>query len=364
MVCIQCRKEFGVSKVTTNLTIITTIFNLNPYVDKYIDTINSLVEVTNFQLLMIDDGSTDNIELLVFNKLKIKDKTFLKNQENLGIMASLVIAINKSKTNYLMVLDSDDSLNITNTSKMFRQLSKLLSYDVVIFNENKFDELNIEGNTERIVDISDKKNFMFENFLGSTRFGTLSDKVFRRELFKDFDPHFNLSSVRFGPDNFLSFWIFLQSQKIGYYIKNIYEAGVRFTSTNRQFKVNRNNEYELFFNYINSKITNSSNLILLNEVRYFKQLVYDLTSFQYWKFWEFKSYYNKLNEQTSGINFLIQGHFTGLSGVYLLYIRFQKKIFLIYFFGLGMKVIYISRFFLSTFASKFENFIMLKSKIS
>lgn len=347
--------------MTTNLTIITTIFNLNPYVNKYIDTINSLIEVTDFQLLMIDDGSTDNIELLVFNKLNLKYKTLIRNRENLGIMASLVMAINKSKTNYLMVLDSDDSLNITNTSKMIRQLSHLHSYDLVIFNENKFDELNIDGNTEKIVDISDKKNFMLEKFLGSTRFGTLSDKIFRTDLFKDYHPNFYLSSVRFGPDNFLSFWIFLQSQKIGYYGKNIYEASVRFSSTNRQFKVNRNKEYELFFDYINSEIPNSSNLVLLNEVRYFKQLVYDLTSFQYLKFWKFKSYYNNLNQQTSGIIFLLQGHLNDLSTVYLLYIRFQKKIFLIYCFGLCMKVIFISRFFLSTLASKFENVFMFKS---
>lgn len=347
--------------MTTNLTIITTIFNLNPYVNKYIETINSLIEVANFQLLMVDDGSTDNIELLVFNKLNIKDKTLLRNQQNLGILASLVIAINDSRTEYVMVLDSDDSVNITNTSKMIKHLSNEYSYDLVIFNEDKFDELNVQGEKEKIINISDKKIFMFENFLGSTRFGTLSDKIFRRELFKDFQPNFNLSAVRFGPDNFLSFWIFLHSQKIGYYNKNIYEASLRFTSTNRQFKVNRNKEYELFFNYINSKIHNSSNLLLLNEIRYFKQLVYDLTSFQYLKFWKFKSYYNDLYKQTSGINFLFQGPSNDLNKVYLLYIRFRKNYFLIYFIGLGMKVIYISRFFLSTLASKLKNVSIFQS---
>lgn len=91
-----------------NITIVSTIYNLNPYIEDYIHSLNSFSFSTDFHLVMIDDGSGENIRNLVYDRLTFPNKTLIRNEKNLGILQSLIIGVNRVKTEYFMVLDTDD----------------------------------------------------------------------------------------------------------------------------------------------------------------------------------------------------------------------------------------------------------------
>ncbi len=73
--------------------------------------VNSVLsqEVTNWQLIIIDDGSTDNTQEVVKDFLQDNRINFLK-KENAGVSAARNTGASKSEGDYLVFLDSDDEI--------------------------------------------------------------------------------------------------------------------------------------------------------------------------------------------------------------------------------------------------------------
>jgi glycosyltransferase involved in cell wall biosynthesis len=63
---------------------------------------------SNWELIIIDDGSTDNTEYIVKKFLKDKRIKYFKEKKNLGGSEARNIGIKKSTGNYITFLDSDD----------------------------------------------------------------------------------------------------------------------------------------------------------------------------------------------------------------------------------------------------------------
>lgn len=61
---------------------------------------------SNFEVLVIDDGSTDNTRLVIQDNNRIK----YYHQENKGLSSARNLGIEKSRGDYLVFLDADDSL--------------------------------------------------------------------------------------------------------------------------------------------------------------------------------------------------------------------------------------------------------------
>ena len=87
---------------------------------------------TNFELIIIDDGSKDNTEKLV-KKFADKDKRirYVKNEKNSGLIYSANKGIDLAKGRYITRLDSDDIIypNLFNEYKKFIEKNP----DVVLF---------------------------------------------------------------------------------------------------------------------------------------------------------------------------------------------------------------------------------------
>ena len=61
----------------------------------------------NFELILVNDGSTTNVETIVknFNDKRIK---LFNNKKNMGFVYSLNKAIDNSRGDYLLRMDTDD----------------------------------------------------------------------------------------------------------------------------------------------------------------------------------------------------------------------------------------------------------------
>lgn len=117
-------------------SIIVPTYNREKYLYKCI---NSVLDQTydKFELIIIDDGSTDNTEKLV-KKYHDKRISYFKNDNN-GIGYSRNFGIDKAKGDYIFFLDSDDYLE----EYMLEEVSKhIKDNDILIFNYKEFFESN------------------------------------------------------------------------------------------------------------------------------------------------------------------------------------------------------------------------------
>ena len=66
----------------------------------------------NIELLLVDDGSTDNTYRII-NLINDKRLKIFKNKTNIGLTKSLNFLINKANSNFIARQDSDD-ISMTN----------------------------------------------------------------------------------------------------------------------------------------------------------------------------------------------------------------------------------------------------------
>ena len=100
------RKYLLSIKQTPNISVLLATYNNEHTIG---ESIKSILEQTyeNFELLILDDGSTDKTRNIVeeFNDARIR---FFQNKQNLGLTKSLNILLKKSNGKYIARQDADD----------------------------------------------------------------------------------------------------------------------------------------------------------------------------------------------------------------------------------------------------------------
>ena len=122
-----------------------------------VESINSIFEnrYQNFEIVIIDDGSTDNTATLI-KKFK-DDRIHLFKKSNSGLVESLNYGISKCKNEIIMRMDADDRLH---PSKIELQLSSflkrkviLIGTEAIVFNEydSKLSKIYLPAHHEEII---------------------------------------------------------------------------------------------------------------------------------------------------------------------------------------------------------------------
>jgi glycosyltransferase involved in cell wall biosynthesis len=89
------------------VSVLIPVYNTEKYIE---ETINSVLNQThaNFELIVVDDGSTDSTALLVEKFCKIDARVKLIRQKNQGVSAARNTGFNASKGDFIAYLDADD----------------------------------------------------------------------------------------------------------------------------------------------------------------------------------------------------------------------------------------------------------------
>ena len=99
------------------VTIIIPIYNADSYLKKCISSV-CYQTYTNLEIILVDDGSTDN-SAIICNKFSKQDKRIrIFNRENQGVSAARNFGISKSNGVYIVFLDSDDWLPCSGIQKL------------------------------------------------------------------------------------------------------------------------------------------------------------------------------------------------------------------------------------------------------
>ena len=160
-------------------------------VDRYIqNTLKSLEKQTynNFEIIIINDGSTDNTERAINNyisKSNLKIKYFYQN--NKGVSAARNKGIKESIGEYIYFLDADDLTN----PNLFEKLNRILSnkYDIVYFKYNIIDSnYNLIKSYEsdfRILKGEISNILLLEKYLKRITHINMSSFIIKNEIIKE-----------------------------------------------------------------------------------------------------------------------------------------------------------------------------------
>ena len=92
--------------VQPSITVLMPVYNAERFLSEAIDSILHQT-LTNFEFLIIDDGSTDN-SLKIINSYRDQRIILVRNGTNLGITASLNKGIELAKGHLIARMDADD----------------------------------------------------------------------------------------------------------------------------------------------------------------------------------------------------------------------------------------------------------------
>jgi len=200
-----------------NLSIIVPVYNVENYLVRCIDSIlNQDLDKSKYEIILINDGSTDNSYSIAKKIAKGKSNIKLFTQNNIGIAATRNVGIKLAKGKYLSFVDSDDYI-ASNTLKLLLQCIIDNNLEVLEYNFIRTKSRNLLSSKN----INNLKNFDIkitdgQNYISSRNFSDCVWSYF-------YNLEFLLKSkVRFVEgkvmeDTFFTAEIISKSKRIAYY---------------------------------------------------------------------------------------------------------------------------------------------------
>jgi glycosyltransferase involved in cell wall biosynthesis len=330
-----------------DISVIMSVYNSEKYIEETIESILNQ-SFTNFELLVIDDASTDNTLKLI---LKYKDKRIklYKNKKNLGYVINLNYLMSQSVGKYIARHDADD---ISHKDRLYYQF-KVLENDISI---------DVCGTSA--ISFGDKSRFMYvyqnNDYIRSQMFfanGLIHPTImYKRELLNRFDFYYNNN---YKPTEDYSLWTNLPTSVNFFNISHpllkyrLHSSNASVINDNLINKINsiRYNYYKL--NNIELSLDES---IIISKFIFNLNVNIDVVT----------SYLNIYHRLTINKTF----NSTKLKNIYFLYIikflikqrRFKKELFSFLYFNINISNIFFILSYL--IKNKFYSLIYKHCKIS
>lgn len=105
------------------VSVIIPVYNAEKYLRK---TVNSIINqiYTNWEILLIDDGSTDNCSLICDKLASENEKICAYHQKNRGTAFARNVGVQLSKGKYIVFVDSDDEIPVNFLEVMVREIEE------------------------------------------------------------------------------------------------------------------------------------------------------------------------------------------------------------------------------------------------
>lgn len=124
------------SSFNFKISIITPTYNRGKFLSKCIDSVLNQ-EYPNWELIIVDDGSTDNTKDVVLSYSDERIRYYYKENEERSVARNFGIKL--AKGDYLLFLDSDDFLPVNTLKKIAESIHKFGSdKEAIISVSNKF----------------------------------------------------------------------------------------------------------------------------------------------------------------------------------------------------------------------------------
>jgi len=218
------------------ISVIVPIYNAEAHIHTPINSLKSQT-IHDFEVLLINDGSTDNT-LSIINELIQNDQRFrLISQKNMGPGAARNRGLKEAKGTYISFLDSDDYFHNSFLEKMHSKLKKsdadivICDFELVSPSREVIDNY-ISGITSSI-----NGDEAFTELMRGNRISSISaNKLFKKELFDNIE---YLESVILGEDTATIYKLLLEAKNITFVNEILFSYIYRNNSTVNSFSIAR-----------------------------------------------------------------------------------------------------------------------------
>lgn len=187
------------------ISIIVPVYNAERYLIQCIDSILAQT-FSNFELILIDDGSLDKSTIICDNYSKKDPRIKVLHQMNQGVTEARKLGINKAVANWITFVDADDKLYP-------HALETLWQYhnDAEIINAS-FYESNNKTWIHKKQGLMTKNEFI-ESLLYSSTYGVVYASLYKKDLFQDKRFDFG-KDIKIGEDILMKIEVSQSANKI------------------------------------------------------------------------------------------------------------------------------------------------------
>jgi glycosyltransferase involved in cell wall biosynthesis len=172
----------NIKSICPDISVIVPVFNVEKYLIRCLDSIFSQQFSGTFEVIAIDDGSTDNsLQLLKNYQAKESRLKIIEHGINKKLSVARGSGMNAASGKYIMHVDSDDWLLPQTFENLFRKCTET-NADVVVFNyilENNIGKRTVKKCIKKEFVTADK-NKVQKHF-----YGTTWNKLVKRSLTND-----------------------------------------------------------------------------------------------------------------------------------------------------------------------------------
>lgn len=163
------------------ISVIIPVYNVEKYIEKCLKTILNQT-YKNIEIILIDDGSTDNSGKICDIYAKKDNRIKVKHIKNKGVSNARNIGILEASGDYITFVDSDDYLEFSTYQKVINFFEKE-NVDICVFNYYlvKNSHIKIHHNKNRIPKIMDVNTYL--SIMCTNNFGGMMwNKVYKKKL--------------------------------------------------------------------------------------------------------------------------------------------------------------------------------------
>ena len=126
------------------ISVIIPIYNVEDYLEDTLDSILNQTILDDIEVLMIDDGSTDNSRYIIERYALDYENFFAFHKENNGQGVARNFGLKHAKGEYIHFLDSDDIIIPDSYEKLYDVVNRG-NYDFIVANVLRFDRYNCKN---------------------------------------------------------------------------------------------------------------------------------------------------------------------------------------------------------------------------
>ena len=193
------------------LTVVIPVYNVEKYLKRCIDSI-LVQEWKHYDIILVDDGSTDNSSKICDDYAKAYDFISVIHKENGGLSAARNTGISHAEGEYVYFPDSDDWIE-PNTFSDLAEVIESDQYEIISFNREfvKSEDDIIKSDSKQSKRLTGKEALV-EMFSYGFITGFANDKIYRKALFTKNNIQFPVG--KYYEDLGTNYKLFLAAKKI------------------------------------------------------------------------------------------------------------------------------------------------------